>query len=571
MHGSAGGEDLELRHYVDVLRRRKLVIVATVVVALVAGFAFVKVATPVYESTTQILLNPPTSSSDTGASKSASGSGASASGGSSATPEVASQVAIMESRSVTDEVKKALHVSDLSVAIAPVANSNVVGITGSANTAKQAAKIAQTYADTYVTMHRAQVATDLKTTTDALSAQISTIEGQIAPLDQSLNDLNTRIEATTVATSRAPLAAQRDQVAQQRTTLDTRRSDLQQRLDRIQLDSTVSKTGGVEIVSNASVPSAPTSPQKVRDLALALALGIIGGIAAAFVRDHFDDRIKSGEDLYVGSDRPPLGNVPSIRGWRRSDDPRLIAQEEPQSPAGEAYARLSTVLELKGAVTKLQVILVTSASPGDGKTTTAANLGVAFARGGRRVVVVDADLRDPRLHRFFDVGNDRGLTSVLTGRIALADALVKVADEPSLQILPSGPVPLNPAELLAGQATRDLITRLSLEGNLVIFDGASLAGSDAIVLADRVDGVLLVTYLNRTTRSELGQALALFEHVDTPLIGTILNGTGRRARRGFGFGRHQGSPSRASSSAEVAGADNGRMPSASETQVAADQ
>ncbi len=570
MHGSAGGEDLELRHYVDVLRRRKLVILLTIVVALALGFAFIKVATPVYESTAQVLLSAAQGSSDSTASKAASGSGASTGGGS-ATPEVASQVAIMESRSVSDEAKKALNVSDLSITIAPVANSNVVGFTASASTAKQAARIAQTYADTYVTMHRTQVAADLKATTDALTAQITTLEGQLAPLDQQLNDLNTRIEATTVATSRAPLAAQRDQIAQQRQTLDTRRGDLQQRLDRIQLDSTVTKNGGVEIVSNAAVPSEPSSPQKARDLALALALGVMGGIAAAFIRDHFDDRIKSDEDLQDGNDRPVLGYVPAVRDWDRTDPSLVATQQVTQSPAGDAYARLATVMELKSGVAKLQVIQVTSAHPGDGKTTTVANLGVAFARTGRNIVLVDANLRRPRLHRFFDLDNERGLTTVLSGEASLADVLVDVADEPCLRVLPSGPIPPNPAELLAGQATRDIITQLRFQGHLVIFDGPSLPGSDAMVLGDRVDGVALVAYLNRTTHSELAQAHAMFEHVDTPMVGTILNGAGRRASRGFTFGRKRGQLAEGSMPVAESPHTNGRVPSDTGSHAAADQ
>jgi len=569
MQGSDGGEDLEFRRYVDVLLRRKLVIVATIVIFVLAGFAFLVLSTPVYDSTAQILLRPQTSSSDTGAAKAASGSG---SGGSGATPEVASAVAIMESASVSDEAKKALHLTDLTVTIAPVANSNVVGITASASTAKEAVRIAQTYADTYVSSHRAQVAADTKSTTDALAAQIGTLEGQIAPIDQSLSDLNARIEATTVATSRAPLAAQRDQLAQQRQTLDTRRSDLQQRLDRLQLDTTAAKDGGVEIVSVAKPPSAPSSPQKARDLALALALGVMAGVGAAFVRDHLDDRIKSGGDLHDCADAPVLGSLPAVSGWHRSDDPLVVTQQAPQSPAGEAYARLATVLEIKGAVAKLQVVQIASASPGDGKTTTAANLGVAFARGGKQVVVVDASLRRPRLHRFFGVGNDRGLTSVLSGAVTLADALVEVPDEPRLRVLPSGPIPPNPAELLAGQSARELITRLRFEGHLVIFDGPSLPASEAIVLADRVDAVLLVAYLNRTTRSDLAEATALFEHIETPVVGTILNGTKTKSRNRFAFWRRKTKASPALSPfAESHENVNGRVPSDTETHVAADR
>ncbi len=585
MNESGGEEDLELRHYLDVLLRRKLIIVVTIVIALLAGFAFLQVVPPVYESTAQVLLQPSLAeqvfSSDSGATKASGGASASsaASGSASATgsagnptPQVASQVAVMQSASVRDPAKKALHLTDdPSVTVAVVGTSNVVGITADADTANGAAKIAQVYAETYVDMHRTQVLADLKTTTDALSAQIGAIEAQIAPIDQSLTDLNTRIDATAVLTARAPITAQRDQVSQQRQTLDTRRNDLQARLDRLQLDTTVTKTGGVEIVSNAAVSTDPISPDKTTDLALALTLGVLGGIALAFVRDHLDDRIKSDKDLRGGTDRPILGVVPNVRGWRRSDPPMLVTDREPQSAAGNAYARLATVLELRHGA--MQVLQVAGAHSGDGTTTTVANLGLAFARSGRQVVLVDANLRRPRMHGFFGMENARGLTTVLRGEDALAEVLVGVEDEPNLRVLPSGPIPPNPAGMLGGQGFCDLVSHLRFESQLVIVDGPPIALPDGMLLADRVDGVLLVAYLNRTPRSELAEAFALVEYIDTPLIGTILNGTrDRKGRRRFLFGGRRRQASEESPYLdEAAPTRNSREPSDSKTRVSANK
>ncbi len=585
MNGSAGEEDLELRHYIEVLFRRKLIIIVTTVIALLAGVAFLTVTPPVYESTAQVLLQPSLAeqvfSADSGGAKGSGSAGASGASGSatgtgsagSASPQVASQVAVMQSASVRDPAKKALHLTDdPSVTVAAIGTSNVVGITVEADSAKEAARIAQTYAETYVDMHRSQVLNDLKITTDALATQIAAIEAQIVPLDQSLADLNSRIDSTAVLTSRAPITAQRDQVSQQRQSLDTRRSDLQSRLDRLQLDTTVTKTGGVAIVSNAAVVTDPISPKKTTDLALALALGVLGGIALAFVRDHLDDRIKSDKDLRNGTSRPILGVVPAVRGWDRSGPPLLVSSAMPQAPAADAYARLGTVLELKG-VARVQVLQITGAHSGDGTTTTAANLGIALARGGRQVVLVDANLRRPRLHGFFDLGNYQGLTSVLRGEIPLADALVGVYDEPGLRVLPTGPIPPNPAELLGGQGFRDLITRLRFEGHLVIFDGPPLPLPDAMILADRVDGVLLVAYFNRTPRSELAETFALLEYIDTPLVGTILNGThDRKGRRRFFFGRGRRQASDDSPYlAESAPTKNGSEPAGPKTRVSADK
>jgi len=478
----------------------------------------------------------------------------------------------MQSASVRDPVKKALHLTDdPSVTVAVVGGSNVVGITAQADTANGAARIAQAYAETFVDMHRTQVLADLKTTTDALSAQIGALEAQIAPIDQSLTDLNTRIDATAVLTARAPITAQRDRVSQQRQTLDTRRSDLQARLDRLELDTTVTKTGGVEIVSNAAVSTDPVTPQKTTDLALALALGVLGGIALAFVRDHLDDRIKSEKQLRGATDRPILGVVPTVRGWGRADPPMLVTEREPQSAAGNAYARLATVLDLKHGA--MQVLQVAAAHAGDGTTTTVANLGLAFATGGRQVVLVDANMRRPRLHGFFEIDNARGLTTVLRNEDALTEALVKVEDEPYLRVLPSGPIPPNPAELLGGQGFRDLITQLRFEGHLVIFDGPPLALPDGMLLADRVDGVLLVAYLNRTPRTELAETFALLDYIDTPLIGTILTGArDRKGRRRFFFGGGRRQTSEESSYLhEPTPARNRSEPSDYKTRVSADQ
>ena len=255
------------------------------------------------------------------------------------------------------------------------------------------------------------------------------------------------------------------------------------------------------MISDAGASTTPVRPKPTQDGLIALAAGLLLGVALAFVVEFLDDTIKSREDLVraVGGNVPVLGAIPTASS-RRAD---VVSLSAPDSPAAEAYRALRTSVYFVG-LERGRSFAVTSARPREGRTTTTVNLAVAIARAGQRVVVVDCDLRRPRVHEHFGLPNDVGFTSVLLGE-PLSTALRPVGDIDQLSVLTSGPIPPNPAELLASARCAEVFESLLADGTLLLIDTpAILPVTDAAEVARIVDSVLLVT----TSASEHAQASA---------------------------------------------------------------
>ncbi|HEY65999.1 MAG TPA: CpsD/CapB family tyrosine-protein kinase [Caldilineae bacterium] len=202
----------------------------------------------------------------------------------------------------------------------------------------------------------------------------------------------------------------------------------------------------------------------------------------------------------------------------------LITVTDPRSPVAEAYRSLRTNLEFSSLDHPLHTLLVTSPGPDEGKSTTLANLAVTTAQTGRRVIVVDCDLRRPRQHEIFGVSNGTGLTTMVRDEAALTRPPLQKTQVAGLWVLPSGPLPPNPAELLASQRMSQVIERLMQSADLVLFDAPPvIAVTDAAVLASKLDGVLLVINAGSTKRQYALRAKEILERVNARLIGAVLN------------------------------------------------
>ncbi len=202
----------------------------------------------------------------------------------------------------------------------------------------------------------------------------------------------------------------------------------------------------------------------------------------------------------------------------------LITVTDPRSPVAEAYRSLRTNLEFASLDHPLRTLLLTSPGPDEGKSTTLANLAVTTAQAGRRVIIADCDLRRPRQHEIFKVSNSVGLTTMIRDERALAQPPLQETEVSGLRVLPSGPPPPNPAELLASQRMSQIIQRLVELADLVLFDAPPIvAVTDAAVLASKVDGVLLIINAGSTKRQFAQRAKELLDRVNARLIGAVLN------------------------------------------------
>lgn len=210
------------------------------------------------------------------------------------------------------------------------------------------------------------------------------------------------------------------------------------------------------------------------------------------------------------------------------EQPDLITLTDPRSPAAEAYRTLRTNLTFAALDKPLETLLVTSAAPGEGKSSVLANLAVTMAQGERRVILVDADLRRPHLHEIFGLPNDRGLTTMIVEETALDDPPLIKSGVDNLWLIPSGPLPPNPADILGSRRMEEAITRLKSRADVILFDAPPIvAVTDGAVLGTKVDGVLLVVRAGRTRRDHVQQARELLERVHVRIVGAVLSNAPR--------------------------------------------
>ncbi len=274
----------------------------------------------------------------------------------------------------------------------------------------------------------------------------------------------------------------------------------------------------VSILDRATVPTDPVAPQPVRNILFAVGIGLAAGIGLMLLVERLDVTVKHPTEVEkLGL--PALGAVPTL------DIPRdvLYLEQDPQGLAGEAFRKLRTSLGFLGVELPLRTVLVTSPGPTEGKTTIALNLAAAFAFGGLRTLLVEADLRRPSLHLMFGMRGTKGLTTLIVGQVTLAEAVAST-DVPNLSVMLAGAIPPNPVELLGSAQTSDLFEQLEKQFDVLIIDSPPLIPvADPAVLASRCDGVVLVARAGKTDRQRLGDSAQIIERVGGRLLGVVLN------------------------------------------------
>jgi len=299
-----------------------------------------------------------------------------------------------------------------------------------------------------------------------------------------------------------------------------------------------SKLNPPQLVLPAGLPKDPVSPNMILLGALGLLAGLALGVAIAFLRERLDDSLRGRVDLEANLGAPVLAVIPKVPGWRNKHEARLVTREQPKSAVAETYRTLRTSISFISAQRGLKAIMVTSPASGEGKTTTAANLALVLADAGRRVVLVSADLRKPRIHRFFGLQNEIGLSSVLAGEAQPWEAILDPGVE-NLRVLLSGPVPSRPAELIQSEQMRDVMAGLREVADYVIIDTAPiLLVADSLAMAPLVDGVLFVADSAMTSRSAVAHAREQLDQVGAGVIGSVLNNfdpAKAKAYRNYGY------------------------------------
>jgi len=526
---------IDVRDHLLVLVRRKWVVFIAIGTCFALSLIFSYLQTPKYTATCSLLIQRPSSASLFDPSN--------------AQRINADLVAEIELQFFNSDAVKQATQQQLGYTAPATASvggrGSTMQITASDASAQRAADIGNAYCDSYVDVRRRSTIDDFAATAQATQQKIDEIDQSLARLDQvapapaepEVPTTTVRGAPTTVAPAVTTTIITATDKAQ-RDTLSAQKQSLQKSLDQILISQQNAQSGGPQLLTPAKAPGSPTSPNPKRDVLTGLMVGVLLGIAGAFLIDFLDDSIKSRTDLEVATNMAPiLAIIPYLADWKNRTEAHLASIEQPSSPTAEAYRTLRTSVQFAGLERPIHTLQITSPLSQDGKTTTSANVAVALSRAGLRVVLIDCDLRRPRVHDFFNLSNTVGFTSVLLGECSLEDGVQSVPRLDTLKVLASGPTPPNPSELLAGRRTADLITALKDACDIVVIDTPPvLPVSDALVVSDLMDAVILVAAAGSTTKKEAHRAFELLTQVDAPVIGTVLNSGPGQSGYGYGYG-----------------------------------
>lgn len=289
------------------------------------------------------------------------------------------------------------------------------------------------------------------------------------------------------------------------------------------------------ILAPAQVPASPISPDISRNVLLAALAGAALAVAIGYLWDYLDDTLKSGEDVERELNLSALGAITRISRLQKPDD-GLITAKHPRSPISEAYRVLRTNLRFSGIENPSGALLVTSPGPGEGKTTTAANLAVTLAQAGKRVVLVDTDLRRPSVHKIFGMPNSLGLTSLFLDDAPRLNVVLQPTEIPGLRVLPSGPIPPNPAEMLDSKLMSEILKALRAESDMVVLDSPpALAVADASIIGSRCSGAILVVDSGKTRTEMARHAVQVLTRTNIKVVGLVLNKMGARRASDYGY------------------------------------
>ena len=295
------------------------------------------------------------------------------------------------------------------------------------------------------------------------------------------------------------------------------------------------KIGNVRVIDRAQPPQFPIKPRKALNLAIGLVVGLTLGVGLSFFLDSMDNSVKTVEDIEHSFELPVLGLIPGIHsdggknGRKNGSDEvarisaTLVTKYTPRSHVSEAYRSLRTNIQFSRIDDPLKTVVISSAAPSEGKSTSAANLAITTALSGIRTLLVDADLRRPVVHSLFGLEREPGLSNLLAERLAL-EKVVKPSGIENLSILTCGAIPPNPSELLGSQRMRDLIKLLSQQYDLVLFDSPPvITVTDTAVLSPQVDGLVLVVKSHATDKRALTRAKTILTNLKANILGVVLN------------------------------------------------
>jgi capsular exopolysaccharide synthesis family protein len=504
---------LQLRDYLSILWARKWTIIAIVVTTIAVALAYSFRQTPVYTSSAEVIVLPV--SFDPRVSSAAS-----------TAPNMLKEIQVANSALV--ERRASLHLTELDItrgtmSVEEVDGAETLVFISEASNRRAAQATAQAYADSYLELRRRDLIDELERAREQYESQIDVIDTQLEETALALQTAQGETEALLTARYSALL------------------SERSSHLTTLNGLATPENVQAGRVLRPAERPSSPSAPDNTRNGLIALVVGLALGIGAALLRDRLDERIRGREELELRSGAPVLALIP--RGYsKRNEIP--ITLSRPTSEAAEAFKALQVrLIHAVNHRSAASVIIVTSSLAGEGKTSVIANLGVALATTGKRVVMVSADLRRPRLQTYFrgsdfQMSGGAGLTEVLSGKRRAQDVLSTTGTK-NLWVLHTGGKAdsTGPLELLGSESMIHLLAELRDFADFILIDTPPLlTSSDVVILASLADGVLFVVDPRLAQGSNIERARRELELIGAPLIGIVVNKHDPRRFRAYGSG-----------------------------------
>jgi capsular exopolysaccharide synthesis family protein len=410
------------------------------------------------------------------------------------------------------------------VNVSAVGQTNVIAVGAEAPTPAEAAAIANAVADEYVTASRARKRASIKEAADEVEQRLDQAREEILELGRRVRDSGKSDELTAelqIATGTY--------------------STLAEKLEQLRINERL-ESGSGTVVQDAAPPGSPVRPQPLRNAGLGLLVGLVFGVGMAFLYEYLDNTIKSTDEAEKTYGAPVLAIVPMDK-IEKGQKRRLTIVEAPGSASAEAYRVLRNSIDFVNFEHNMKTVLVTSATPGEGKSTVSANLAASLAQAGKKVVLISCDFRRPTTDQFFGVNNLIGLSDVLLGTHSLKAALQQPTND-QLLVLTAGKMPPNPSELLASSKMEEVISSLEEWADWVIIDTPPiLAVADPVSVARWVDGVLMVSKAMESTKEAALKAVELLSKVGARVIGVAVWGldeTKNRPGYGYGYGYYTG-------------------------------
>jgi capsular exopolysaccharide synthesis family protein len=406
---------------------------------------------------------------------------------------------------------------------------------------RELARLAETLGDKHPDMIKTK--SEIKITEDKLRVEVQAVsqalEGQIQALRQQEATLEESLElAKKDAVEVTKKSVEYGILKREIQTNQALLQDLMSRAGATDLESELRATN-VRIVEKAELPRGPFSPDRIRNYQLALLIGFGLGIGLSILLERLDDTVKTPDDVKVDLGLPFLGMVPEVEVRSGAGSVQKLMSDNPQSSVAEAYRLLRTNLLFSSANGSGMVVVVSSANPGEGKTTTVANLAASLAQNGAKVLAIDADLRRPTLHQHFAIHKTPGLSDLIVGKCQASEA-VQVTRFKGLHILPCGYVPPNPAELLGSTNMRSVLAALKTHYDWVIIDTPPiLAMADTAVVSPFTDGLVLVASAESTGRPSIQRSIDQIRTIGGKLLGVVLNKVNLQ-RNSYYYGQYYG-------------------------------